>query len=211
MRPGLLLLLGLALAGACEKPPAAQLPSPAPAHESPASPARAEPALTQVRPVERADDVGQPSAQGAPRWEAREERDRGLLCLAAGKPNATLPVKQRLYGSAKWIALEPGRPVHVALDAAACMSASCNRNAKHVCTVEQDAQAPSQLRVRSHATYELGLNMSCTENCKPLTAACALPKLPAGSYELVYGEQRLPFKLPSSVQSACVDNRSEAR
>jgi hypothetical protein len=123
-------------------------------------------------------------------WEDRELDDEGQICLNAASASAVEKVD-----------LAVGVPLSVQVNAPACLSSACSRNAQVSCAVELRGR---ELLLSSRFRWEEATKGSCTDDCNSLSASCETPPLAAGVYTLKHGAVAYTLTLPSSLPKSCL-------
>jgi len=130
------------------------------------------------------------TAAGCSSWNPVSVENGGDLCVGADgfmlDPNEDVQLQSDTATTWSW-------------KADTCLSSSCSRNVVPSCTV---TVAGSAVTVTSSATWEelRGLYVACTLDCVFVTATCAFPALPAGTYTLKHGARETPLTVPSTVK-----------
>jgi hypothetical protein len=86
----------------------------------------------------------------------------------------------------------PGGSHNVEVDFHECLSSSCDTVVESSCAVTQDGNT---LTITATAIVERK-NGACTEDCGQLAAECETDPLPAGNYQVVYGEVQGTLTVP---------------
>jgi hypothetical protein len=123
-------------------------------------------------------------------------KDEGKVCAfpsSVDPGNAFLPPTDPVMFSA-------GGPATITVMAPTCLSSSCSKDRKAECSVVLEGNV---LQVSSHASYHDEGN-ACTADCGALVATCVTPPLPAGTYTLQHGGNRIALTIPSTVAVPCV-------
>jgi len=179
-------------------PPVVSAP-PTPAESSDPFAAKAE-----DRPVEvpaPAPSAAEPATEKkAPTWVAHDEHDEGVMCLTSRQPTEVTSAAFQARRPDPRMAVKANQAVFAIVDATRCVSSSCSRNQKHACKVELSG---SELRVTSHAHYEVSEGGPCTEDCWAVNASCRTPKLKPGTYTVRHGDKSFPITVPGSLAQAC--------
>lgn len=122
--------------------------------------------------------------------EQRTLRDTGSACIAR---NATLD------DGCSARDIPAGVPLRVDVDFATCTSSSCDTVLNAACRA---ARSGSVITIEAEAVIEKDGN-ECTDDCGFVSASCELEALPAGSYQLRYGDASTPLTVPSTTAAGC--------
>jgi hypothetical protein len=91
-------------------------------------------------------------------------------------------------------------PLKVEVDFGTCTSSSCDRVLNAACRATRSG---SVITIEAETVIESEVG-SCTDDCGFVTASCELAPLPAGTYELRYGNDSLSLTVPSTRIGGCV-------
>ena len=83
-----------------------------------------------------------------------------------------------------------------------CLNGACDRKPSHWCSL--DREGDDTFVLHSFLSYEHKPGTTCTEDCKPVIAACETPVLKAGNYTIKYQEKTYPLKIPSVLKAPCL-------
>jgi hypothetical protein len=86
-------------------------------------------------------------------------------------------------------------PHSVTVDFATCISSSCDEVVESMC---EATLSGSELTITASATVSMNRGGACTADCQPVWVTCETDPLPAGSYNLVYGEYYGPLTVPAA-------------
>jgi hypothetical protein len=127
--------------------------------------------------------------------EERTFKDEGKVCLfpegAQGQNPFMRPTDSATYPA--------DRALLVTVMAPICLSSSCSKDPKAQCTATLKGNV---IEVTSTASVREEGN-SCTADCGALQARCSTPPLPAGTYQVSHGAERLTLMVPSTIVPPC--------
>jgi hypothetical protein len=126
-------------------------------------------------------------------------RDRGTACLAPGDETAFSDCSERV--------IPDDVPFRVSVDFGVCLSSSCDRELHAACRASRSGNV---VTITAEATVEFEQG-TCTLDCNSLSTECELEPLPAGSYEVRYGEASSSITVPSTTAMGCVGTSNEVR
>jgi hypothetical protein len=127
--------------------------------------------------------------------EERTFKDQGKVCLFPEGTEAQNPFL-RPSASATYPA---DRALVVSVMAPTCLSSSCSKDPRAQCTATLKGNV---IEVTSTASVrEEG--RTCTADCGALEARCSTPPLPAGTYQVSHGAERLTLMVPSTTVPPC--------
>lgn len=89
---------------------------------------------------------------------------------------------------------EPDASHTVTVDFETCLSSSCDTLLESTCSAEL---VGNELKITAEATVLSKTSGPCTLDCGRAEATCETPPLPAGDYELVYGESTRTVSVPA--------------
>ncbi|PRQ05712.1 hypothetical protein [Enhygromyxa salina] len=97
---------------------------------------------------------------------------------------------------------EPDAAQTVTVDFQTCLSSSCDTLLESSCTAELDG---TELTITATATVS-SKSGACTADCGLAQATCETPPLPAGSYDVVYGQEQGTLVVPAVTggESTCI-------
>lgn len=121
--------------------------------------------------------------------------DQGRVCLFPSGEMPAVPYA-RPTDSRNFVA---DRPLDVTVVAPTCLSSSCSHDAQASCTATVNG---NQIEITSRASYVEQGNL-CSADCRALEARCSTGPLPAGTYEVRHGQERLTVTVPSTVATPC--------
>jgi hypothetical protein len=90
-------------------------------------------------------------------------------------------------------------PLRVDVDFATCTSSSCDTVLNTACRASRSG---SVITIEAEAVIEREGN-ECTDDCGFVSATCELEALPAGTYELRYGDESASLTVPSTTAAGC--------
>jgi hypothetical protein len=122
-------------------------------------------------------------------------QDQGRVCAF---PEGTDP-GNAFQSPSTSAAFQPDRPATITVMAPTCLSSSCSKDRKAECSVVIEGNV---IHVTSTASFrEEG--STCTADCGALVARCTTPPLPAGTWFLQHGAERIVLTVPSSGPVPC--------
>lgn len=110
-----------------------------------------------------------------------EHVDEGTLCMSAGPEAAPVVNVKAWYG---------------------CLSSSCDQLVSTECNIEVDG---ARLIVHSRTVVD-SQGRECTADCGMVAAECRSEVVPAGTYEVVYGDRTTTVTIPRDLGSVPFDN-----
>jgi hypothetical protein len=126
---------------------------------------------------------------------ARTFNDQGRVCVF---PEGVDPGNAFLTPSGL-VAFQSDKMATITVMAPTCLSSSCSKDAKAQCSVMVNGNL---LQVTSTASFRQEGNV-CTDDCGALVGRCTTPPLPAGTYTLQHGADRITITVPSTVPVPC--------
>jgi len=121
-------------------------------------------------------------------------KDQGKVCAfpeGAGPDNAFLPPPS--------VTFQADRTATITVMAPTCLSSSCSKDPRAACTAVLEGNV---IKVTSTATFrEEG--RTCTSDCGALVARCTTPPLPAATYTVQHGADRVALVVPSMGPAPC--------
>lgn len=93
-----------------------------------------------------------------------------------------------------------GQPLDVVLRYRGCLSGSCSGDYAGECTVTRDGNTLTVVGEVSW-TEKTGFALSCTSDCRAPSGTCQTDALPAGTYNVVLGDQTATFLVGSSTSA----------
>jgi hypothetical protein len=89
-----------------------------------------------------------------------------------------------------------------------CVHESCDDLPSLQCSAKLEAN--NTIVVKSHywALHKNGA--ACKETCRPVSAGCETPPLPAGKYTIQHGNESYKLKIPSVLRSPCFGKELDA-
>jgi hypothetical protein len=137
------------------------------------------------------------AACGSPFGEAHRFKDEGTVCVSpTGQPAE--PFASQLPAAP--VTFEGDRPVEILVQMPTCLSSSCSKELRASCEVK--LAGPGELVVTSSGSY-VEEGTTCTADCRALFARCTSPTLPAGTYSVRHGDDRLTVTVPSTAVRPC--------
>lgn len=131
--------------------------------------------------------------------QRRTYRDRGTACLGVGDDSAFLDCSERV--------IPEEVPLRVSVDFDVCLSSSCDTELHAACRTSRSGNV---VTITAEAAVEFG-GGTCTLDCNSVSTVCELEPLPAGTYELRYGEASSAITVPSTTAMGCVGTTDEVR
>jgi hypothetical protein len=122
-------------------------------------------------------------------------KDQGRVCAF---PAGTDPGNAFLSPTTS-VAFQADSSATITVMAPTCLSSSCSKDAKAECSVALNGNV---LQITSTASFRTEGNV-CTDDCGALVARCTTPPLPAGTYFLQHGVERIVLMVPSSGPAPC--------
>jgi hypothetical protein len=113
----------------------------------------------------------------------------GLLACIGGETETT-------YTDIGTVCLsgEPDAPHAVDIDFHVCMSSSCDSLVESTC---EAVLSGSELTITATATVA-SKHGACTADCGELLVNCQTDPLPAGTYDVIYGDQQATLTVPGT-------------
>lgn len=130
--------------------------------------------------------------------ETRTFHDQGKICLFPEGAKADNP-----FGAPTMSVTFPAdRALSITVMAPTCLSSTCSKDEKAQCSATVKGNV---IAVTSSASVreEKGVGAVCTDDCGALVARCTTPPLPAGTYQVQHGPERLTVTIPSSTLPPC--------
>jgi hypothetical protein len=122
-------------------------------------------------------------------------KDQGRVCAF---PDGTDPGSPFLPATDP-VAFQADRSATITVMAPTCLSSSCSKERQAECTA---VLAGNVIQVSSTASFRQE-GQVCTDDCGALVARCTSPPLPAGTYFLQHGADRIVLMVPSSGPAPC--------
>jgi len=122
-------------------------------------------------------------------------QDQGKICLF---PEGTEPANHFVQSSMS-LNFPADRGLLITVTAPTCLSGSCSSDTKAECSATVKGTV---IEVTSKASFHEEGN-TCTTDCRFLIARCATPPLPAGTYQVQHGAERLTVTVPSTTVPPC--------
>jgi len=207
----LVLLVGGALAS-CDRYELPDQPPPPPEPAAPAPPPSqaATPPATDPEPATKLAKPGEPQppmiASTRIGFSKVVLEDKVPICVFASMADQE-PV-HFLADANKKQTLAADSSIAIGAYSPWCVNEACDDIPSLQCRVERDGNT---LTVHSRYWGEHKEGSSCTENCRPVIAACPTPKLEAGKYTVKHGEKTFKLKIPSVLTDPCFGARAAAK
>jgi hypothetical protein len=98
------------------------------------------------------------------------------------------------------VSLQADRPARVTVVIPVCLNAQCSHDPEAECTATVTGD---RIDITSHASFlqESGV---CPQDCRGLSADCATPPLPAGTYLVRHGADSMTVSIPSVRPVPCM-------
>jgi hypothetical protein len=121
-------------------------------------------------------------------------KDQGMVCAfpeGTDPGNAFLPPDSVMFTADRTAAITVRAPT--------CLSSSCSKDRRAECSVVLSGNV---IQVTSSASFR-NEGQVCTDDCGALVARCTTPPLPAGTYFLQHGADRVVVTIPSMGPTPC--------
>jgi hypothetical protein len=171
--------------------------------EEPKFAARERSAATTEPAAKEADsgsgDGGEHSISGE-HWESIKVVNDSPLCVFSNyeeRVNVSFPYQ------AKRQKLEAGKPLIFGVYAPECMNGLCYMPPSIQCWVEEPEKGVIKVESRFWTDHKKG--STCSDNCQPTSGDCRTSELKPGKYTVMYGEQTYTLRIPSVLQSPCLN------
>lgn len=130
--------------------------------------------------------------------ERRTLRNQGLACVEA---------PASVFGDCSEHQITADVPLQVEVDFGTCTSSSCDRVLNAACRASRSG---SVITIEAETVIERE-GGECTDDCGFVTASCEIAPLPAGTYELRYGNDSVSLTVPTTTIGGCVGTNIHGR
>jgi hypothetical protein len=130
----------------------------------------------------------------APPGEYFRFQNQGKICAF---PEGTDPGNAFLPSTT--VTFQANQTASITVMAPTCLSSSCSKERQAECTA---VLAGNVIQVSSTASFRQE-GQVCTDDCGALVARCTSPPLPAGTYFLQHGADRVVVTIPSMGPTPC--------
>jgi hypothetical protein len=101
----------------------------------------------------------------------------------------------------------PDEPHSIEVNFPTCISSSCGEIVESTC---EAMVSDNKLTITATATIIEDNGGGCTPDCQPVLAGCLTGPLPAGDYDLVFGNYSGALTVPATTADpTCVGNKAE--